>query len=85
MEVAEAGAGAKIMVKGGAEKEPEPKINNFGSATLPNNPEITLVLLCRNLLHSSSIEVSYFAAGIVAHLASDKPHHWTVSNIPKVG
>ena len=34
MEVAEDGAGAKIMVKGGAEKEPEPKINNFGSATL---------------------------------------------------
>ena len=28
-----AGAGAEIMDKGGAEKEPEPKINNFGSAT----------------------------------------------------
>ena len=27
----------------------------------------------RSLLHSKSIEVSYFAAGIVAHLASDKP------------
>ena len=28
-----AGAGAKIMATGGAKKEPEPKINNFGSAT----------------------------------------------------
>ena len=33
---AEAGvrAGAEVMDKGGAEKEPEPKINDFGSATL---------------------------------------------------
>ena len=29
-----AGAGAKIMDKGWAEKDPEPKINNSGSATL---------------------------------------------------
>ena len=28
------GAGAEIMDKGGAEKDPEPKIKNFGSATL---------------------------------------------------
>ena len=28
------GAGAEIMDKGGAEKEPEPKINYFGSATM---------------------------------------------------
>ena len=27
-------AGAEIMDKAGAEKEPEPKINHFGSATL---------------------------------------------------
>ena len=32
--MAVAGAGAEIMDKGGAEEEPEPKINNFGSATL---------------------------------------------------
>ena len=34
--LAGAGAGtrAEIMDKGGAEKKPEPKINNFGSATL---------------------------------------------------
>lgn len=37
----------------------------------------------RELLHSSSIEVSYFAAGIVAHLASDRPERWTVSGTPK--
>ena len=29
-----AGAGAEIMDKGWAEKETEPKINNFGSATM---------------------------------------------------
>ena len=29
-----AGAGAETMYKGGAENEPEPKINNFSSATL---------------------------------------------------
>ena len=33
-----AGAGPEIMDKGGAKKEPEPKINNFGSATLLKNP-----------------------------------------------
>ncbi|XP_064477027.1 protein zyg-11 homolog B-like [Ornithodoros turicata] len=31
------------------------------------------------LLHSSHIDVSYFAAGIVAHLASDGPDRWTVT------
>ena len=31
-----AGAGAEIVDKCGAEKEPEPEINNFGSATLLN-------------------------------------------------
>ena len=29
-----AGAGAEIKDNGGAKKEPEPKINNYGSATL---------------------------------------------------
>ncbi len=32
--MAGAGAGAEIMDKGGAQKGPEPKINNFGSASL---------------------------------------------------
>ena len=32
--VAGAGAGVKIMDKGGAEKEPEPKTNNYGFATM---------------------------------------------------
>lgn len=35
--------------------------------------------LCRNLLHSSQIDVSYFAAGIVAHLASDGQERWTAT------
>ena len=37
----------------------------------------------RELLHSKSIEVSYFAAGIVAHLASDRPELWTPQATPK--
>merc|ERR1719419_1791870 len=37
----------------------------------------------RELLNSKSIEVSYFAAGIVAHLASDRPELWTVAGTPK--
>ena len=41
------------------------------------------VQVLRSLLHSSSIEVSYFAAGIVAHLASDKPERWLVHGTPK--
>ncbi|KAK8771440.1 hypothetical protein V5799_025316 [Amblyomma americanum] len=38
-----------------------------------------LMRILRNLLHSSQIDVSYFAAGIVAHLASDGPEQWTVT------
>ena len=34
-----AGAGAEIMGKGVAKKEPEPKINNFGSATLKSTQQ----------------------------------------------
>jgi len=36
----------------------------------------TFVEILRNLLHSSNIEVSYFAAGIVAHLTSNAVHRW---------
>ena len=45
-----AGAGAEIIDKGGTEKEREPKINNFGSATLqlfialPTTFESTLLI-----------------------------------------
>ena len=37
-----AGVRAEIMDKGGAKKEPEPKINNFGSATLLKIVQIDL-------------------------------------------
>ena len=37
---AEAGVGAEIKDKVGAKKEPEPKINSFGSATLLKTMEI---------------------------------------------
>lgn len=35
------------------------------------------------LLKSEHIDVSYFAAGIVAHLASDGPQCWTVTSYPR--
>jgi len=41
------------------------------------------IQILRTLLHSASIEVSYFAAGIVAHLASDRPESWLVEGTPK--
>lgn len=34
---------------------------------------------CRNLLFNKQIEVSYFAAGIVAHLLHEGPEMWTLS------
>lgn len=37
----------------------------------------------RNLLHSEHIDVSYFAAGIISHLASDGDSNWTVTNITR--
>ncbi|XP_076353569.1 protein zyg-11 homolog B-like [Tachypleus tridentatus] len=37
----------------------------------------------RLLLHSRHIDVSYFAAGIVAHLASDGPSAWIVTSVPR--
>ncbi|XP_065349750.1 protein zyg-11 homolog [Cloeon dipterum] len=37
----------------------------------------------RELLHSEHLDVSYFAAGIVAHLASDGAETWSVPNISR--
>ena len=36
--------------------------------------------MCRRLLKAEQIDVSYFAAGIVAHLASDGAQSWHVSS-----
>jgi len=41
------------------------------------------IQVLRQLLRSKSIEVSYFAAGIVAHLASDSLDRWVVEETPK--
>ena len=41
------------------------------------------LLLCRDLLYSEDIEVSYFAAGIAAHLSSYSVDRWTVKTITK--
>jgi len=43
----------------------------------------SFINILRSLLHSDSIDVSYFAAGIVAHLASDKPEAWIVASVTK--
>ena len=34
-------------------------------------------------MKSAKIEVSYFAAGIVAHLASDSFESWNLTTVPK--
>ena len=39
--------------------------------------------VCRQLLHSSQIDVSYFAAGIVSHLVSDGSDSWDVEEITR--
>ena len=36
-------------------------------------------MLYRKLLTAEQIDVSYFAAGIIAHLASDGAHVWSVA------
>ncbi|KAK6621766.1 hypothetical protein RUM44_001573 [Polyplax serrata] len=42
------------------------------------------ILILRKLLVTSGhIDVSYFAAGIIAHLASDGPEAWTISDISR--
>lgn len=40
-------------------------------------------LFSRSLLHSSQIDVSYFAAGIMAHLAAEGSEAWTGSHISR--
>ena len=42
-----------------------------------------LIQELRKLMKSAKIEVSYFAAGIVAHLASDDSEAWNLASIPK--
>jgi Zyg-11 family protein len=39
--------------------------------------------MCRKLLHSDHIDVSYFAAGIIAHLASDGADTWMVEIVTR--
>ena len=40
-------------------------------------------MVCRKLLHSDHIDVSYFAAGIIAHLASDGADTWVVDVVTR--
>jgi len=51
--------------------------------TLDNPKEPTFYFIFRDLLHSVHLDVSYFAAGIVAHLASDGADTWTVPAISR--
>lgn len=41
------------------------------------------IIQLKGLLHSEHIDVSYFAAGIISHLASDGDTKWTVTNISR--
>lgn len=41
------------------------------------------MMLGRRLMHAQQIDVSYFAAGIVAHLASDGMSAWKLSGIDR--
>jgi Zyg-11 family protein len=38
-----------------------------------------LLIFYRRLLQAEQIDVSYFAAGIVAHLASDGAQNWLIA------
>ncbi|XP_064625443.1 protein zyg-11 homolog B-like isoform X2 [Lineus longissimus] len=40
-------------------------------------------LMIRGLLNTPKIQVSYFAAGIVAHLASEGAHNWCSRSVPR--
>ena len=53
-------------------------MNEAESLALNDNPKPY-----RELLRSDDIEVSYFAAGIAAHLSSFSPIPWTVETITK--
>uniref|UniRef100_A0A1B6DCA2 Uncharacterized protein n=1 Tax=Clastoptera arizonana TaxID=38151 RepID=A0A1B6DCA2_9HEMI len=54
-------------------------VNNIAEVpTLRSNLlESKFVSILRKLLHSNQIDVSYFAAGIIAHLASEGEQAWT--------
>ncbi|XP_071119076.1 protein zyg-11 homolog B-like [Haliotis cracherodii] len=41
------------------------------------------IMLVKRLLHTEFIDVSYFAAGIVAHLASDGEESWLLAGTPR--
>uniref|UniRef100_A0A023F1W4 Putative zyg-1-like serine/threonine protein kinase n=2 Tax=Triatoma infestans TaxID=30076 RepID=A0A023F1W4_TRIIF len=43
----------------------------------------SFIAILRGLLHSKQIDVSYFAAGIMAHLAAEGNHAWTNCEVPR--
>lgn len=47
--------------------------------------KVLQIFLCnfRSLMYSQEIEVSYFAAGIAAHLSSDESVDWGKANLDK--
>ena len=51
---------------------------NFGLST-SQKCNIYILFDFRRLLAAEQIDVSYFAAGIIAHLASDDSHTWSVA------
>nr|CAD7266549.1 unnamed protein product [Timema shepardi] len=60
-------------------------VNNIAEVTQlrPRLMVAKFLLILRKLLHSKHIDVSYFAAGIIAHLASDGPEGWIVTTVSR--
>ncbi|CAG2054174.1 unnamed protein product, partial [Timema podura] len=60
-------------------------VNNIAEVTQlrPRLMVAKFLLILRKLLHSKHIDVSYFAAGIIAHLASDGPEAWIVTTVSR--
>ncbi|XP_059470617.1 protein zyg-11 homolog B-like [Neocloeon triangulifer] len=60
-------------------------INNIAEVPILRRMLMVEIFLnhLRDLLHSEHLDVSYFAAGIVAHLASDGAETWTVPIISR--
>ncbi|XP_066996742.1 protein zyg-11 homolog B isoform X2 [Anabrus simplex] len=60
-------------------------INNIAEvAQLRNRLMVAeFINILRKLLHSNHLDVSYFAAGIIAHLASDGAENWTVACVTR--
>ena len=61
----------------------DPFIDRLRELLHSKSIEVGLFLELPSVEKKTNLQVSYFAAGIVAHLASDRPELWTVAGTPK--